>query len=423
MRIKSRLWFLGAAALLLPLSVACSTVGQSEPASTPVTVLTPEATAAPDVPPAAHAAPMAAPPLDSEDLPDFQAELREAGINTSGWRTDFSQRIVPYSEFISGGPPKDGIPSIDNPKFISVAEADQWLADPEPVQMVDINGDARAYPLQILMWHEIVNDIVSDQSVAVTYCPLCNTALVFNATLPDGRVLDFGVTGKLRFSDLVMYDRQTESWWQQITGEAIVGELTGTRLEFIPSPIVSWSQFKAARPDGKVLSRDTGFRRPYGENPYTGYDSGQPRLFNGPEDDRLRATERVATVSIGDVDLAFPFSMLEQDPVVHYQASNVEIVVFYRKGTASALDSGLIAQGRDVGSTGIFIPKVNGQPLTFEMRDGQFQDRETGSTWNLLGEAVAGPLKGQTLEPVAHGNHFWFSWAVFKPDTIVYRGG
>ncbi|HZA25533.1 MAG TPA: DUF3179 domain-containing protein, partial [Dehalococcoidia bacterium] len=352
-----------------------------------------------------------------------QAELREAGINTSEWRTDFSQRIVPYSEFIFGGPPKDGIPSIDNPKFISVIEADQWLADPEPVQMVDINGDARAYPLQILMWHEIVNDIVADQPVAVTYCPLCNTALVFNATLPDGRVLDFGVTGMLRFSDLVMYDRQTESWWQQITGEAIVGELTGTRLEFIPSPIISWSEFKAARPDGRVLSRDTGFRRPYGENPYTGYDSGQPWLFSGSEDDRLQATERVATVSIGDVDLAFPFSILEQDPVVHYQAGKVEIVVFYRKGTVSALDSGLIAQGRDVGSTGVFIPKVNGQPLTFEMRDGQFQDRETGSRWNLLGEAVAGPLKGETLEPVVHGNHFWFSWAVFKPDTIVYRGG
>jgi hypothetical protein len=417
MRIKGRLWFLGAAALLLPLSVSCSAAVQSEPASTPVTMRVPDAT------PATHATPMAAPPLDAEDPSDFQAELREAGINASDWRTDFSQRIVPYSEFISGGPPKDGIPSIDNPKFISVVEADQWLADPEPVQMVDIDDGARVYPLQILMWHEIVNDIVGDQPVAVTYCPLCNTGLVFNATLPDGRVLDFGVTGKLRFSDLVMYDRQTESWWQQITGEAIVGEMTGTRLEFIPSPIVSWSEFKVARPDGKVLSRDTGFRRPYGENPYTGYDSGQPWLFSGPEDDRLRATERVATVSIGDVDLAFPFSMLEQDPVVHYQAGNVEIVVFYRKGTASALDSGLIAQGRDVGSTGVFIPKVNGQPLTFEMRDGQFQDRETGSTWNPLGEAVAGPLKGETLEPVVHGNHFWFSWAVFKPDTIVYRGG
>jgi hypothetical protein len=343
MRIKGRLWFLGAAALLLPLSVACSAAVQSEPASTPVTMRVPDAT------PAAHATPMAAPPLDAEDPPDFQAELREAGINASDWRTDFSQRIVPYSEFISGGPPKDGIPSIDNPKFISVAEADQWLADPEPVQMVDIDDGARAYPLQILMWHEIVNDIVGDQPVAVTYCPLCNTALVFNATLPDGRVLDFGVTGKLRFSDLVMYDRQTESWWRQITGEAIVGEMTGTRLEFIPSPIVSWSEFKVARPDGKVLSRDTGFRRPYGENPYTGYDSGQPWLFSGPEDDRLRATERVATVSIGDVDLAFPFSMLEQDPVVHYQAGNVEIVVFYRKGLPRRWTAALSLTGRTWG--------------------------------------------------------------------------
>jgi hypothetical protein len=434
MRIKSRLWFFGVLALLLPLIAACGAAVQSQPATTPEAMPTQEASAMSDATPVAEATPTpeatptamvtptAAPLLDQADPPEFQIEQRQPGINTSGWKTDFSQRSVPYTEFISGGPPKDGIPSIDNPKFVSVVEADQWLADTEPVQMVDINGDARAFPLQILIWHEIVNDVIGDRPIAVTYCPLCNTALVFDATLPDGRSLDFGVSGKLRFSDLVMYDRQTESWWQQATGEAIVGELTGARLEFISSPIVSWAEFKTARPNGKVLSRDTGFSRSYGENPYTGYDSGQPWLFRGPEDDRLRATERVATVSLGNRDVAFPFSVLEQEPVVHYQAGDTDIVVFYQKGTASALDSGLIANGRDVGSTGVFIPEVNGQPLTFEMRDGQFQDRETSSTWNLLGEAVAGQLKGETVEPVVHGNHFWFSWAVFKPDTIIYRG-
>ena len=431
MRRKSKLRFFGVPALLLPLIVACSAAVQSQPATTPEAMPTPEVTATPaaeatptpQATPPATVTPTTAPSLDQADPPEFQIELRQANINTSGWETDFSQRSVPYAEFISGGPPKDGIPSIDDPKFISVVEADQWLADTEPVQMVDIDGDARAYPLQILIWHEIVNDVIGDRPIAVTYCPLCNTALVFDATLPDGRSLDFGVSGKLRFSDLVMFDRQTESWWQQATGEAIVGELTGTSLEFIPSPILSWAEFKAARPDGKVLSRDTGFSRSYGENPYAGYDSGQPWLFRGPEDDRLRATERVATVSLGNQDVAFPFSVLEQEPVVHYQAGDTDIVVFHQKGTASALDSGLIAKGRDVGSTGVFIPEVNGQSRTFEMRDGQFRDRETGSTWNLLGEAVAGPSQGEKLEPVVHGNHFWFSWAVFQPDTIVYRGG
>ncbi|MEE8465674.1 MAG: DUF3179 domain-containing protein, partial [Dehalococcoidia bacterium] len=220
-----------------------------------------------------------------ENREEIDAELRKAGINTSGWATDFQIRSAPYSEFFSGGPSKDGIPAVDNPKFVSVDEAEEWLDDREPVQVVDINGDVRAYPLQILIWHEIVNDQVGGIPVAITFCPLCNTALVFNAALPDGRVLDFGVSGMLRFSDLVMYDRQTESWWQQATGEAIVGDLTGTMLEFIPSPIVSWADFKQAHPGRQVLSRDTGISRPYGRNPYTGYDTGRPFLFRGPEDD------------------------------------------------------------------------------------------------------------------------------------------
>ena len=189
---------------------------------------------------------------------------------TFGWETDFSKHSVPYSEIFSGGPPRDGIPPIDNPMFVDVADPPEYMSDDEPVISLEIEGAAKAYPLAILMSHEIVNDELGGIPVSVTYCPLCNTSIVFDRRV-GGRVLDFGTSGNLRNSDLVMWDRQTESWWQQITGEAIVGELTGTRLTFIPAAVVSWAQFREAYPDGQLLSRDTGFRRNYGLPPYSGY--------------------------------------------------------------------------------------------------------------------------------------------------------
>ena len=189
--------------------------------------------------------------------PNFREELAEARISTRGWKTDFSRHSVPYSEVFSGGVPRDGIPPIDDPKFTTPEQANGWLGEQEPVIAFELNGDARAYSLQILTWHEIVNDLVGDVPVAVTFCPLCNSAIVFDRRL-EGIVYDFGVSGNLRNSDLIMWDRQTESWWQQFTGEAIVGELAGKRLTFIPASIISWADFKAANPEGKVLSRDTG---------------------------------------------------------------------------------------------------------------------------------------------------------------------
>ena len=264
--------------------------------------------------------------------------------------------------------------------------------------------------------------MVGGKPVAVTYCPLCNTAIAFDTTLPNGRVLDFGTTGNLRYSDLIMWDRQTESWWQQITGEAIVGGLTGQRLEAIPAPIISWDEFKAAYPDGKVLSTHTGYDRDYGITPYSGYDSGSPFLYRGPDDDRLRPTERVVSVSVGEEAVAFPFSVLAKEPVVHYAIGGQEIVVVYKKGTTSALDSTIVARSKDVGATNVFLRAVDGQSLTFQALGEGFVDEETDSTWNLLGQAIAGPLAGAALEPIVHANHFWFAWAVFRPDTVVYRG-
>ncbi len=293
----------------------------------------------------------------------------------------------------------------------------------EPVIAFEVDGDARAYPLQIMTWHEIVNDVVGGVPVAVTFCPLCNAAIVFDSRL-DGVVSDFGTSGNLRNSNLIMWDRQTESWWQQFTGEGIVGELAGKTLTILRSQVISWEAFKAANPESKVLSRDTGFSRPYGQNPYAGYDRADnpPFLFDGDLDGRLLPKERVTFVTVGDEAAAFPFTILEQERLVSYQVNGQELVVFFKPGTSSALDRSSIKGSRDVGATGVFDTHLDGQRLTFHMNGEDFVDNETGSVWNILGEAVQGPLVGKSLAPIVHANHFWFSWAVFKPDTKIYRG-
>jgi hypothetical protein len=339
---------------------------------------------------------------------------------TSSWATDWTQHTINYDEILSGGPPRDGIPSIDQPKFVDYADANLWLMDTEPVIALEIDNHARAYPLQILMWHEIVNDELGGIPVLVTYCPLCNSALVFDRTV-NGTVYEFGTSGLLRNSDLIMYDRTTESLWQQFTGEGIVGEHAGDRLTFLPASIISFADFKAAYPQGHVLSRETGFNRDYGTNPYTGYDdSTQPFLFTGPLDDRLPAMMRVVGLIVDDTAVAYPYSALSENGTLTDTINGTTIVIFYLPGTNSALDTGQISEGRDVGAAGVFDPSLGGQVFTFRQEEGKIIDDQTGSTWNIAGQAIEGELRGQTLMPVVHSDHFWFSWAAFYPDTQIY---
>ena len=355
--------------------------------------------------------------------PDFDPAAYFAQSDPTGknpWRTDFSKHSIDYTEILLGQV-RDGIPSIDNPKFAPVSDDPDWLADREPVIALQIGDDARAYPLQIMTWHEIVNDIVGGEPVIVTFCPLCNSAIVFERRMGD-TINSFGVSGLLRYSDLIMYDRATDSWWQQILGEAIVGELTGTRLPKVPASIISWADFRQNYPDGQVLTRDTGFTREYGRNPYTGYDDidSSPFLFVGPEDGRLRPVERVAAVELGGESVAYPFLRLEETPVVNDDIGGTPVVVFFSPGTTSALDGSDIAASRDVGATGVYDRRLGDHTLTFRPDSGAFIDEETGSTWNVLGRAVDGPLTGETLTPIVHGNHFWFAWAAFQPSTRVW---
>jgi hypothetical protein len=355
--------------------------------------------------------------------PDYARELANSAILTHGWRTDFSRHVVPFDEILSGGVPRDGIPPIDDPKFTTIADAGTWLGEEEPVVALEINGDIRAYPLQIMTWHEIVNDEVGGIPVVVTFCPLCNSAIAFDRRV-DGKIYDFGVSGNLRNSDLLMWDRQTESWWQQFTGEAIIGELAGKKLIFLPASIVAWSDFKMANPQAKVLSRDTGHTRPYGQNPYAGYDRADnpPFLFKGTLDGRLLPKERVVAVTIGNADVAFPFSVLARERVASYTLGGRDIVVLFKLGTRSALGGREIASAEDIGAAVVFDAHVGDRTLNFRARGDAFVDEQTGSVWNILGQAIKGPLRGKQLTPVVHANHFWFAWAAFKPDTRIYQG-
>ncbi len=349
---------------------------------------------------------------------------QELQVPTEEWKTDFSRHSVPLGEFASGGPPRDGIPPVDRPKFVGLAEAEAWLGAQEPVLAVELDGRARAYPHQILIWHEIVNDTLAGRPIAVTFCPLCNTSLVFDRRAGE-RTLTFGTTGNLRKSDLVMWDRQTESWWQQFSGEAVVGRLTGTKLTAIPAQTLSFEDFRTRYPEGQVLSRDTGNPRAYGRNPYEGYDDPamQPFLLDEEADDRLEPKARVISLADGDSAVVVPFERLRKEPVVSLEAGGAPVVVFHAPGVKSALDAAEIADSRDAGTATAFDRRLGGRTLRFVPGPNAdaFRDRETGSAWDITGRAVSGPLAGRRLTQVQHDVQFWFAVAAFLPDVRIAR--
>ncbi len=275
-----------------------------------------------------------------------------ANAGPSSWqsewpRTDFTKTAVDFGEILSGGPPKDGIPSIDKPVFVTLDKA-VHLTDTEPVVGVVINGEARAYPLQVLIWHEIVNDEIAGVPITVTFYPLCNAAIVFDRRL-DGLVLDFGTTGKLRNSDLVMYDRQTESWWQQFLGQGIVGEMTGRRLKILPSRLESFGRFKARVRGAKVLVPNSPAKRRYGSNPYAYYDSmPKPFLYGGVMPQDVAPLSRVVSIDDGKGGKrAWTLDRLRRDKQIE---TSDGVVLTWESGQNSALDAPSIREGVDVGN-------------------------------------------------------------------------
>lgn len=280
----------------------------------------------------------------------------------SAWpKTDFTKISVDPVEIFSGGPPKDGIPAITGPVMDPVTGRDD-LDDREPVMSIKLDGHkARAYPIRYLIWHEIVNDRIGEVPIAVTFCPLCNSGLIFDARLPsvEGHIeLEFGVSGMLRHSDMIMYDRFSESWWQQFTGEGIAGMMTGAKLTALPALLESWGEFRQRHPDGLVMAQPTNHRRPYGQNPYEGYDTGIPFLYRGdPPPHNIYPLERVVRVG----DRAWPLPRLKEAG----RLEEAGVILTWTPGQASALSTSNIAEGIDVGT--VRVTKSDGTLVAHEV--------------------------------------------------------
>jgi len=291
-------------------------------------------------------------------------------------RTDFSKSSIDFEEIVSGGPPKDGIPAIDHPQFKPVAEISD-LGAKEPVIALEVSGEAKAYPLRVLMWHEIANDTLGGVPITVTYCPLCNAGIVFDRRI-DGKVLDFGVSGKLRHSDMIMYDRQTMSWWQQFLGEGIVGAMTGVQLKRLPSRILPFAEFKKTWPQGLVLVPENEQGRNYGANPYAKYDtSNWPFLFQGDYDGPIPALAYV--IAVGND--AWPLEDIRKKKSIEHE----NIVIEWHEGMSSALDQPRIAEGRDIGYV----------TVQRKQKDGSSSD-------------------------VAHDMTFAFVFKIFNPQGLIH---
>ena len=433
--------FLALATTVLVLAAACSD-GAEETAATPESG-SEAAGEQRDTPSPAASTPAAAQAVEPEEVacpyahhtdPSGQVDIvRLPPDFCRDWPDqDWSRHTVPFGQIVRGCGARDCILALDAPGAVSTdgpygvarfAPVDAaGYPDNFPIAVLRIGEVARGYPLHILTFHEIVNDEVAGVPVVASFCPLCNTALAFDRRV-DGQVLDFGVSGNLRHSDLIMWDRQTETWWQQATGEGIVGRHAGVQLKFLPMSVLSYGDFKRSFPEADILTEETDFNYIYGNNPFPNYDSGGvPRYLIRRADPRLPPLERVVTLSAEGLNLAVPFSTLSEVSLAIVDLDGVAVVVFWAPGTLSPLDDFDIASSRDIGSAAAYLPTVDGRTLTFVAAgSGRFRDEETGSLWDVTGLAVSGPLAGSRLPPVDHSTQFWFAWAAFHARPAIWE--
>jgi hypothetical protein len=272
-----------------------------------------------------------------------------------------------------------------------------------------------------MIWHEIVNDVIGGQPVTVTYCPLCNSAVAYHRNVGDVP-LDFGTSGYLYQSGMVMYDRQTESLWTHFDGRAVVGTLIGVELERIPAQMLSWASAREAHPGALVLNRDTGAPRSYGTSRYVGHDQrSEPPAgwFTAVVPDELAPMTRVVGVRTPEGQVAIPTVLLAQRRVVETRVGGTPVAVFWQPGTNSPIQRAGVADGDDIGATGAFVAEHDGDRIHFEFRDGEIRDLTTGSVWSIVGRATHGPLAGVQLQRADHLDTFWFAWAAYHTDTRI----
>ena len=317
--------------------------------------------------------------------------------------TDGVKHLIPLSEIRGGGPPKDGIPSIDNPVFAEVSDSD-FVSDSDTVIGLHINGEAKAYPLFILVWHEIVNDRIGGIPVSVTYCPLCYTNQVFERII-DGQEVEFGTSGKLYNSNLLMYDRLTESYWSQALGLAVTGELSGYTLDLVPFDVIAWGDWKILHPDTTVLTTDTGAIRPYDTDPYGNYYT-EPRIMFpvSHRDDRLGLKEIIVGFTQDNIYKAYAQNDIESKVLINDSIGDAPILLV-----------SLFPQ-----NTRSFERTLDGNVLDFVFLDDTITDIQTNSQWDYSGLSISGENAGKQLKRIPNEPGFWFEWVAFHPDTLLY---
>ena len=349
--------------------------------------------------------------IESAESDDLNLKINESITESSTQNSDTLsimetngiKHLIPLDKIKGGGPPKDGIPSIDNPIFADVNNS-QFVADSDTVIGLEINGEAKAYPLFILVWHEIVNDDVGGVPVSVTYCPLCYTNQVFERII-DGNVVEFGTSGKLYNSNLLMYDRYTESYWSQALGMAVKGELTGYQLNLVPFDVITWGDWKMLHPETLVLTTDTGHIRSYATDPYGNYYT-EPRIMFPVDnhDDRLHPKEIILGFSQDGVYKAYKQNDVESKKIINDSIDNNPIMLV-----------SLFSQ-----NSRAFERTLNEEVLEFEISDNKIVDTSTNSEWNYDGLSTSGMFEGEQLKRIPMEPGFWFEWVAFHPDTLVY---
>ena len=361
----------------------------------------------------------------------INAQIQNPKNISFDWKTDLSIHSVDLLE-IQIVLPKGAFPTLDFPKFVGREEGLKTFFAKEPVIAVEINGQAKAYSLNILTMHEISNDVLGDVPILVTYCPLCNSGIVYDRNLEfkdKNYLLEFEASGMLRRSDMVMLDRNTETLWQQLMGEAIVGELNTATLKILPSLIISVDEFFMRYPQGEILSKNTGFSKSeayYGKNPYVNYDAkdGKPKsafFDNTKIDDRLPPMERIVDIENDGKYKVYTFTDIASAKVINDTFKSSEVVLFHQSGTVSILDKEDISASKDVGTVVVYNRVLEEETLTFKRKSGKFKDIQTGSSWDITGYCYEGKLKGKQLKIQPHSNHFAFAWLAFYPDSEIYK--
>ncbi|NJN26759.1 MAG: DUF3179 domain-containing protein [Cyclobacteriaceae bacterium] len=342
------------------------------------------------------------------------AACGETDVNNGGGSPNSNQWAIPQDRVFDGGPGKDGIPALENPKLITVAEA-SYLSDNDLVLGYKNGSEVRAYPHSILDWHEIINDRVDDHAFAITYCPLTGTGIGWDRVI-KGEETTFGVSGLLFNSNLLPYDRKTDSNWSQMRLDCVNGELIGTEIQTFNLIETTWASWKSMYPDTKVVSTSTGFNRNYGRYPYGDYKTNNSNLLFpvSPADDRIASKERVLGIVLDGKSKVYKFSSFASDDIVvrkdQFEEHDIVIVGSEMHNFILAFKSKL--------SDGTTV-NLAAKNAVEAVSDVIMVDDE-GSEWDVFGEAVRGPRKGEKLQPVVSFIGYWFAWGAFYPTPVIF---